>query len=138
MSDCIFCKIIAGEIPSAKIYEDETSFAFLSAGANNHGHTLVVPKKHSRNIFDMDEATVISLALAVQKISKGVFDGTKAEGLNIIMNNEPSAGQAVFHAHVHIIPRFENDGLHSWDKHVPYPEGEKEKIAEAIQKEITR
>ena len=132
MDDCIFCKIIKGDIPCTKVWEDSETFAFLSTNPNNHGHTLVVPKKHFRNIFDMDEHSVTSLALATQKIARGVYKGVKAEGVNIIMNNEAPAGQAIFHAHIHIIPRFTNDGLHSWNKSTPYQEDEKEQIAEQI------
>ena len=137
MDDCLFCKIIRGEIPSTKIYEVENTFAFLSINPNNHGHTLVIPKKHFRNMFDMDENTATTFALVVRKISKGVFEGAKAEGANIIMNNEAPAGQAVFHAHVHIIPRFVHDGLHSWDKNVPYQDGEAEQVAQDIKAKIT-
>ncbi|MCK9352021.1 MAG: HIT family protein [Candidatus Paceibacterota bacterium] len=138
MDNCLFCKIIRGEIPSTKVYEDENSFAFLSISPNNHGHTLVIPKKHFRNMLDMDEKTASDLALAVRKISKGVFEGSKAEGLNIIMNNESSAGQAVFHAHMHIIPRFTDDGLRSWEKNVPYENGEATQIAENIKAKIAQ
>ncbi len=136
MDDCIFCKIVAGKIPSTKVYEDEKVFAFFSTAPNNHGHTLVVPKKHSRNIMDMDEQTLADLALAVQKITRGVYAGTKADGVNVIMNNEAPAGQAIFHAHVHIIPRFKDDGLKSWDKSMPYENGEERGLAENIAKEI--
>ncbi len=137
MENCIFCKIGQGEIPSTKIYEDEEIFAFFSTAPNNHGHTLVVPKKHSRNLMDMDKDTVISLALAVQKITRGVYAGVKADGVNVIMNNEAPAGQAIFHTHIHIIPRFKNDGLKNWNKNTPYKEGEAGKIAEMIKKEIS-
>ncbi|MFA5830260.1 MAG: HIT family protein [Candidatus Paceibacterota bacterium] len=136
MNDCVFCKIIRGEIPSTKVYEDEETFAFFSISPNNQGHTLVIPKKHFRNLMDMDEPTVSSLALVTQKITRGVYNGIKADGVNIIMNNEAPAGQAVFHAHIHVIPRFKNDGLRHWDKQAPYGNGEKEKIAEEIKKEI--
>lgn len=136
MNDCLFCKIVHGEIPCTKVYEDEETLAFFSISPNNQGHTLVVPKKHFRNLMDMDESNVSSLALAVQKITRGVYKGVKAEGVNIIMNNEAPAGQAVFHAHVHVIPRFKDDGLHSWDKQTSYQEGEVEDIAQKIKKEI--
>ncbi|TRZ53768.1 HIT family protein [bacterium] len=136
MENCIFCKIVHGEIPCTKVYEDEKVFAFFSTAPNNHGHTLVVPKKHSRNIMDIDEQDLTELALAVQKITRGVYGGTKADGVNIIMNNEAPAGQAIFHAHVHIIPRFKDDGLKSWDKKTPYLKGEEKALAEHIAKEI--
>ncbi len=112
--DCLFCKIINGEIPSKKIYEDEFSFAFLDINPINQGHTLLVPKKHSRNIFDIDEETLKNLSPALKKVSIAVKKGTKADGINIHINNEPSAGQVVFHTHIHIIPRFEKDSIKIW------------------------
>lgn len=136
MNDCLFCKIIKGDIPCTKVYEDAFSFAFLSINPNNHGHTIVIPKRHCRNMLDMEEVTASTLALAVRRISKGVHKGMKADGVNIIMNNEVLAGQVIFHAHFHIIPRFTNDGLKIWDKSTPYEGSEAEKIAKEIRKEI--
>jgi histidine triad (HIT) family protein len=136
MNDCLFCKIIKGDVPCTKVYEDAFSFAFLSINPNNHGHTIVIPKRHCRNMLDMEEVTASTLALAVRRISKGVFEAVQAEGVNIIMNNEVPAGQAVFHAHYHIIPRFKNDGLKVWDKNIPYQDDEAKKIAEDIRKQI--
>lgn len=130
--DCIFCKIISGEISATKIYEDEHTLAFLDANPNNHGHTLVVPKNHTRNILDVPEETLASLMPTVKKVSRAVFNGMGATGLNITMNNEPAAGQVVFHLHIHIIPRFEGDGLKVWTKKVPYKDGEMEQVAEKI------
>jgi len=136
MENCIFCKIIEGQIPCTKVYEDEKILSFFSITPHNQGHTLVIPKKHYRNLIDMDEETVIALALAVQKITRAVYKGVKAEGINVITNNEAPSGQVIFHAHTHIIPRFANDGLEPWDKNTPYQEGEEEKMAEMIKKEI--
>jgi histidine triad (HIT) family protein len=130
--DCIFCKIITGEISSARIYEDEYALAFLDANPNNHGHTLVVPKTHARNILDISEDALARMTPAVKKVSKAVFEGMSAAGLNITMNNEPVAGQVIFHLHIHIIPRFAGDGLKVWTKKVPYKEGEMEQVAEKI------
>ena len=136
MNDCLFCKIIKREIPATVVYEDTFSMAFLSISPNNQGHTLVVPKRHCRNIFDMEEVTISTLSLAVRRVSHGVHKGTKSEGVNIIMNNEPAAGQVIFHAHIHVIPRYKDDGLHVWDKTTPYQNDDAEKIAGDIRKEI--
>ncbi len=130
--DCIFCKIISGEIPAAKIYEDENTLAFLDASPNNHGHTLVVPKTHAKNILDVSEDALARMMPAVKKVSKAVFEGMGAAGLNITMNNEPPAGQVIFHLHIHIIPRFHGDGLKVWTRKIPYKSGEMEEVAEKI------
>jgi histidine triad (HIT) family protein len=135
MNDCLFCKIIKGEIPSTKIYEDENSFAFLDINPVNPGHTLLVPKKHSRNIFDTDDEVLKQLAPTLKKLSIAVKDGASADGVNIHINNEPAAGQVVFHTHIHIIPRFTGDGVKMW-KGGEYKQNEIEKIAEKIKNMI--
>lgn len=132
MDDCIFCKIVAGEIPSATIYEDDHTLAFLDANPNNHGHTLVVPKTHAKNILDISEDSLSRMMPAVKKVSKAVFEGVGAVGLNITMNNERPAGQVIFHLHIHIIPRFEGDGLKVWTRKTPYKNGEMAQVAEKI------
>ncbi len=107
--DCVFCKITKGELPSLTVYEDENAYAFLDIKPNNPGHTLLVPKKHARNIFDIPHDTLCALMEPLKKISHAVKAAMNASGVNIAMNNEPSAGQIVFHAHIHIIPRFDGD-----------------------------
>lgn len=113
-NDCIFCKIISGEIPAVKIYEDDDVLSFLSIAPINKGHTLVIPKKHITNIFDSDKETFSKVMNVVHKLSPFIKDATDASGINIGINNESSAGQEVFHLHVHIIPRFETDNFSSW------------------------
>jgi histidine triad (HIT) family protein len=136
MDNCIFCKIITGEILAAKIYEDEYALAFLDTNPNNHGHTLVVPKIHAKNILDISEETLVMMMPAVKKVSRAVFGGVGAAGINITMNNEPAAGQVVFHLHIHIIPRFPGDGLKVWTRKVPYKNNEMEQVAEKIKKAL--
>ncbi|MBX4215558.1 HIT family protein [Candidatus Parcubacteria bacterium] len=133
--NCLFCKIIKGESPSQKVYEDETAFAFLDILAIHPGHTLVVPKTHYKNIFDMPEAEFGALAGRSKKIAEAVRAGVGAEGVNITMNNEPAAGQLVPHAHLHIIPRYAKDGYKHWVG-TPYEEGEDAKTAEKIRNAI--
>lgn len=134
--DCIFCKIAAGEIPSEKIYEDEHTFAFLDISPNNHGHTLVVPKEHFRNILDISPEAFAHTTETVRRVAGAVKAGVNAAGLNITMNNEPCAGQIVFHAHMHVIPRHETDGLKVWNKKIQYKEGEMEAVGEKIRKHL--
>ncbi|VTY17828.1 Purine nucleoside phosphoramidase [Streptococcus parasanguinis] len=106
VDDCIFCKIVAGDIPSSKVYEDEEVLAFLDISQVTPGHTLVIPKKHARNLLDMDETTTAQLFARVSKVAKKVEVATQAKGMNIISNMEEVSGQTVFHTHVHIIPRY--------------------------------
>ena len=109
--ECIFCKIINGEMPSAKIYEDENQIAFLDIFPASRGHTLLVPKKHHVNIFDVDEESAKPVYPALSVIAKALRAVTGCAGLNIVQNNEAAAGQVVFHSHVHLIPRYENDTI---------------------------
>jgi len=135
MTDCLFCKIINKEIPSNIVYEDENTIAFLDIAPVNEGHTLVIPKNHSTNVFDIDEEDFKHLAVTVRKIAHAVKSATNAEGVNIGMNNEEAAGQVIFHPHVHVIPRFSGDGLPTWDRH-KNPKTDLAEIAQKIKSEI--
>ncbi len=136
MNDCLFCKIIEGEISATKVYEDEKTFAFLDVNPNNIGHTLVVPKTHSRNIFDIKKEDLEPLFDTVQKIAKAIKESLNSDGINIISNNERAAGQLVFHTHVHVIPRIESDGFKSWKGKVSYKEGEADAVAKKIKEKL--
>lgn len=131
MNDCIFCKIIAGELPSWKVHEDERSLALLDLGPTNKGHTLVIPKKHFRDFLSIEAEYLTSALETIQKIARAVVAATGADGCNITTNNGAAAGQSVFHNHWHIIPRFDGDGLTPWPQGV-YEEGEKEAFQEKI------
>lgn len=121
MSDCIFCQIVSGQIPSSKVYEDEEVLAFLDITQVTKGHTLVIPKKHYRNMLEMDAEAASSLFARVPKIAKQLQEKLGSSGINIINNNEEAAGQTVFHTHIHLLPRFgESDGLKlSFETHEP-------------------
>ena len=107
MEDCIFCKIINGEIPSYKIYEDEIVYAFLDITQVTSGHTLVVPKKHAKDIFEYDEELASQVFARIPKIARALEKAyPDMQGLNIINNNREVAYQSVFHSHIHLIPRF--------------------------------
>ncbi|MDE5756044.1 MAG: HIT family protein [Clostridia bacterium] len=112
--DCIFCKIIKGEIPSYKIYEDDMTYAFLDIASDSYGHTLVIPKKHCVNVLDCDEAYLKATIDTVQKISRHYVDDCGFEGVNILNASGESAQQSVFHLHFHIIPRKSDDGIDIW------------------------
>lgn len=128
----LFSKIIAGEIPCTKVYEDDETFAFLDINPCSKGHTLVVPKKHSRNIFTMTAEEFGKLMQTAHKISAALKAATNADGINVIMNNEAAAGQVVFHAHIHLIPRHTDDHVFPKPNHTTYAEGEMESVAQKI------
>jgi histidine triad (HIT) family protein len=112
--ECIFCKIIAGEIPCDKVYEDDDVLAFLDINPTKPGHTLVVPKKHFLDLLDVDIETLKKIMAAAQKIGAAIKRGLNCGAFNIIQNNGAAAGQIVPHLHFHIIPRDEGDGLIHW------------------------
>ena len=112
--DCIFCKIAAGELPSAKVYEDEDTLAFMDIGPIVKGHTLVIPKEHHDPITGTPPETLQKLIVVVQKIAQAQYDGLNADGINVTQANGQPAGQVVPHIHFHVIPRFEKDG-HNWN-----------------------
>ncbi len=137
MQDCIFCKIIKGEIPSSKVYEDNMTFAFLDLKPVNLGHILVVPKEHSANIYETPDAHLEAMIKTAKKVSIAVKKSTNADGVNLAMNNNHAAGQVIFHSHFHIIPRYHNDGFELWHGKREYKnEEEMKELAEKIQKEI--
>lgn len=131
MNDCIFCKIVAGVVPSFKLYEDEKTLAFLDITPVNPGHALVVPKKHAADVFDIEEDEWHHLMKTARTIAHAIQKSLDADGVNIDTNNRPAAGQVVFHSHVHVIPRYLNDGFVHW-KGTQYSEGEAARIAEKI------
>ena len=128
---CIFCKIVAGEIPSYKIYEDEQVLAFLDIAPVNPGHTLVVPKKHYANLEEAPEEVLCALMKAIKKIGVQMKSGLGVAGYNIMENNDQVAGQIIPHLHFHIIPRKSGDGLELWPQG-KYAEGEAEKTVEKL------
>lgn len=129
--DCIFCKIVKGEIPCSKVFENEKFLAFLDIGPVNKGHTLVIPKKHYKNLFDMPKEELNDYLEVIQRVSKAVMKGVDADGVNINMSNESAAGQVVMHSHFHLIPRLKNDGLKLWPQG-KYAEGEATKVRDKI------
>ncbi|AKG05009.1 HIT family protein [Salimicrobium jeotgali] len=112
MTDCIFCKIINGEIPSAKVYEDEEVYAFLDISQVTKGHTLVIPKQHTKNIYETHPQVASNVFARIPKIATAVKSAFDADGVNIVNNNDEAAYQSVFHLHIHVLPRYENgDGF---------------------------
>ena len=116
MENCVFCKIISGEFSTRKIYEDEFTLAFLDISKDVDGHILVVPKKHVKNILDCDNETLARVFDTVKKVSNHLVKNCGYDGVNLLNANDESAGQTVFHLHIHIIPRKNGDGLDCYPK----------------------
>lgn len=135
MTDCIFCKIIKGEIPCANVYEDKEVIAFLDISPVNPGHTLVVPKKHYETLIDLPDELACKVMKAVKKVVSAVKEAMNADGINILQSNLKPAGQDVFHVHFHIIPRIVGDGLHHWPQN-KYKEGQMEEVRKKIEKKL--
>ncbi|MBW8349643.1 HIT family protein [Bacillus sp. IITD106] len=140
MSDCIFCKIINGELPSAKVFENDDVLAFLDISQITKGHTLVIPKVHNENVYDLPEDTASKLFEVVPEIARAIKEEFQPVGLNVLNNNGAFAGQAVFHYHLHLIPRYdENDGFGT--KYIShqseYTGDELQSIAQSIHKHIS-
>lgn len=131
MSDCIFCKIIEGKIPSSKVYSDDKNLAFLDISPANKGHVIVIPKKHSETISELPDEDLISLMKVVKIISKALLD--EFDGVNVLQNNKIAAGQFVPHLHFHVIPRNSGDGLElaHW-KPLKYADGEMQEYQDRI------
>ena len=108
---CVFCKIIGGEIPSFKVYETENVICFLDINASSKGHTLIVPKKHVINMFDVTDEIMCDIAKAINYITKLLKEKLGVEAVNVINNSGEKAGQTVMHLHYHVIPRYDNDGI---------------------------
>ncbi|HDI0272751.1 HIT family protein [Staphylococcus aureus] len=137
MSETIFGKILTGEIPSFKVYEDDYVYAFLDISQVTKGHTLLIPKKASANIFETDEETMKHIGAALPKVANAIKRAFNPDGLNIIQNNGEFADQSVFHIHFHLIPRYENDidGFgYKWETHEDILDNDaKQQVAEQIQ-----
>ena len=114
MIDCLFCKIIAKEIQANIVYEDTNWLAFLDIKPVNLGHTLLIPKTHHQDLFDLPTDLLKEAGPLIQKIGQAIKDGIGANGFNLGMNNGAAAGQLVFHSHFHLIPRFTGDGFTHW------------------------
>lgn len=109
--DCIFCKIVRGEIPSFKVLEDDRTFAFMDINPINPGHALIVPKHHAPNIFETPDDWLAASMVTARRVARGVEAALKPHGMNIVQANGPGAAQSVFHLHIHVVPRAKDDGI---------------------------
>jgi histidine triad (HIT) family protein len=111
MSDCIFCRIVARQIPATVVYEDEHTLAFMDLGQVNPGHVLVAVKKHAENLYALDDAQAGAVLRAAAQVARAIRDAFTPQGLSVYQANGKAAGQTVFHYHVHLVPRHEGDGM---------------------------
>jgi histidine triad (HIT) family protein len=116
MDDCIFCKIIRGDIPATKIYEDADVAAILDIQPANPGHCLILPKRHYSGLAETPDSELCAIFSAAKKAGQAAMRATGADAYNVIINNGQVAGQVIFHTHIHVIPRFPDDGHRHWQK----------------------
>lgn len=138
--DCLFCKIVSGEIPSKKVYEDERSYVMLDINPRNPGHMLVIPKNHYETIFEIPENEVAEVFKTVKRMADKCRSGVSAEGISIAQSNGRAAGQMVQHMHFHVIPRFSTEGPPGLESILPVKKMDEQsldKLVEALQKAET-
>jgi histidine triad (HIT) family protein len=111
MADCVFCKIMAKQIPASIVHEDEHTLAFMDLGQVNPGHVLVAVKAHAENVYALDDIQAAAVFRSVARVARAIRSAFSPEGLSIYQANGKPAGQTVFHFHIHLVPRHENDGM---------------------------
>jgi histidine triad (HIT) family protein len=129
MENCIFCRIIVGEIPSATVYENENYKAIMDIEPAAKGHVILLVKKHYANLFELGDEAAPEMISTVRKVAKAIQEEFGCDGINLLQNNGEAAGQSVFHFHIHVIPRYKDDHMNIPWTHCKYEEGEAESIA---------
>lgn len=129
--NCIFCKILAGEIPSTAVYEDDDFKAILDVNPAARGHVIILPKNHAANIYELPDEDASKIMVVAKKIATAIKKAYHCDGVNILQNNGEAAGQTVFHLHVHVIPRFKGDTVN-----IGWKQGDMPEDLDAICKEI--
>jgi histidine triad (HIT) family protein len=135
MGECIFCNLVAGKIPSVKVMETSRVLAFLDLAPVNYGHTLVIPKEHYESLLDLPDDLWTEMGRVSRQVARALKQALYARGFNVGMNNFEAAGQVVFHAHLHVIPRYLNDGLHLFPQGVYHP-GDMEKVGQQLRQAL--
>lgn len=138
MDACIFCKIVSGQIPCIKIFENEDVLSFLDIGPISDGHTLVIPKQHYETVAQCPPEVMEKVGRVLPKIALAVQQGMDSDAYNVLCNNGRAAGQLVDHVHFHIIPRNSNDGVFNRWPSYQYPEGKAEQISENLRKKLEK
>jgi histidine triad (HIT) family protein len=138
MSDCVFCRIVTGQIPSTRVYEDERVLAFMDIGQVNPGHVLIAVKKHAENLYELDDAQAAAVQQAAVRVARAIRNAFSPQGLSVYQANGKAAGQTVFHYHLHLVPRHDGDGMAlAWPVKNP-PRDALEKHAARIRDELAR
>ena len=109
--DCIFCAIVAGEVPAEKVDDDEHTIAFMDLNPWTRGHALVIPRRHTANLYEIDDDDLRHTAVAARRLARRMRERLDCDGINVLNAAEPAAWQTVFHFHLHVIPRYENDSM---------------------------
>jgi histidine triad (HIT) family protein len=131
MENCVFCRIVARQIPATVVHEDEHTLAFMDIGQVNPGHVLVAVKQHAENIFELDEARAAAAFRTAARVSRAIRDAFAPQGLSVYQANGSAAGQTVFHFHIHLVPRHAGDGMElTW----PVKNPPRDKLAEYAEK----
>ena len=135
--DCVFCKIVDGEIPAVKVLDEELVLAFMDINPSSRGHMLVIPKRHAENIFEISEGDLAAVTSAVKRCAYAAKEALNAEGITVLQLNGKASDQLVPHLHVHVMPRWENDGLtlSNWEMK-PGDMDELKDIAEKVQEHL--
>ncbi len=136
MSNCVFCKIVSGEIPAEVLFANNHVVAILDINPIHYGHALVIPRKHVRDFLELEAQCYAPLLEAARNVSAALVDALKLEGYNLFSNNGKTAGQSVFHFHLHITPRYENDDIRFVLKLKKYNDGEMKQYADRIRQHI--
>lgn len=136
MSACVFCEIVAGDAPAYRVFEDERTLAFLDAAPATHGHTLVVPKAHRETVTEMDTALVTAVFRTVRRVASAIEETFDPDGLTVVQSNGEAAGQDVFHAHVHVVPRWEDDEVTLRWEPAALPDERAKRVATAIRDQL--
>ena len=137
MRDCIFCRIAAGEMPAVRVLETPEVLAFLDIAPVNYGHTLVIPKAHYENLLELPDALWTAMGQVCRRVAQALMATLSAQGFNVSMNNFEAAGQEVFHAHLHVIPRYHTDGLKLFPQ-ASYKPGDMEKTGEQLRRALEK
>lgn len=138
MNDCVFCRIVAGQIPSTRVYEDALTVAFMDIGQVNPGHVLVAVKQHAENLYALDDAQAAAVQRTAARVARAIRDAFAPQGLSVYQANGKPAGQTVFHYHMHLVPRHEGDGMAlSWPVKNP-PRDQLEEHAARIRERLVK
>jgi histidine triad (HIT) family protein len=136
MAQCVFCRIISGDLPAARLMESDQVLSFMDINPVNPGHALVVPKRHVRSLLDLQEEELHAAMSAVKRVARAVMEATDSPAFNVFQSDGEAAGQVIGHVHFHVIPRHPDDGLPRGWRQLRYTEGEMDALQAAIRSRL--